>query len=128
MSNLVRAILEDAVVGVDLVGRRAEGQLHRVVDRLSQERERLRNMAGVKESDPSVLEPEEPESPPSPIDGVIGYQPLMLAKPSTCALCRRDLMVGEQVFLGVRDQLGPRVLIGQECLPNSDSTKENTDE
>ena len=45
VSNVVRAILEDAVTAVDLVGRKAEGGMTRVVDRMVEKRGRLRDMA-----------------------------------------------------------------------------------
>jgi hypothetical protein len=42
VSNLVRTILEDALSAVDHVGRRAEGELRGVAERLAHERDRLR--------------------------------------------------------------------------------------
>lgn len=134
VSNVVRTILEDAVEAVDMVGRRAEGDLHRVMDRLAQQRLRLRAVAGARESSDDMDSPDstrpqqshdaQGEQPSElhddavdPLEGVIGYQPLVLARSASCAACARVLDVGEQVFLGVRDEPGPRVLIGAECLP-----------
>src|SRR5689334_21564483 len=42
VSNVVRAILEDALDAVDVAGRRAEGEIRSVAARLATERERLR--------------------------------------------------------------------------------------
>jgi len=134
VSNVVRAILEDAVTAVDLVGRKAEGEMNRVVDRMAEKRERLRDIAtgprgktdedeqvAKKESNPpsapSKADTEPPKDAKQQLEGVIGFQPLLLASSTTCSVCGIDLKVGTEAFVGVRDMPGPRVLIGPECLP-----------
>jgi hypothetical protein len=145
VSNVVRAILEDAVTAVDLVGRKAEGEMQSVVDRLSAQRERLRNIAtgavhagAAKESkdvEPTVddtptearVASSDKASAVNDVDilaGILGFQPLVLAAAASCALCGKSLAVGQQAFLGVREGTGPRVLIGSECLPTHPSDKE----
>ena len=133
VSNVVRAILEDAVTAVDLVGRKAEGEMKSAVNRLSAQRERLRNIAtgGARSADGAGDDvavddagSEEPTAPPEREDvlaGVLGFQPLVLAAGASCALCGKSLAVGQQAFLGVREGTGPRVLIGSECLPTHPS-------
>jgi hypothetical protein len=138
VSNVVRAILEDAVTAVDLVGRKAEGEMNRVVDRMAEKRERLRDIATGpkgKTSEATPVEKDEAEAPAAPakeseapaaeppkdpkqqLEGVIGFQPLLLASSTSCSVCGIDLKVGSEAFVGVRDVPGPRVLIGPECLP-----------
>lgn len=129
VSNVVRAILEDAVAAVDVVGRRAEGNLHHVVDRLAEQRERLRTMTTQEsreeqappESSVTAAQPEPASAAPVADDvmaGIMGFQPLKLAAKTTCSRCGRAMRVGEEAYLGVREGPGPRVLIGAECLPN----------
>jgi hypothetical protein len=121
VSNVVRAILEDAVTAVDLVGRKAEGGMTRVVDRMVEKRERLRDMATGPKS--SIVGEEgasvggESAALGDPFEGVLGFQPLLLAAQATCSVCGARLVLGSEAYVGVRDAPGPRVLVGPECLP-----------
>jgi len=137
VSNVVRAILEDAVAAVDVVGRRAEGNLHHVVDRLAEQRERLRTMT--RSSEAGVGEPDRApgevaggrdgvQREADPFDGIIGYQPLRLATKSKCSKCGRVMRAGEEAYLGVREGPGPRVLLGGECLPAADDEDHSTED
>lgn len=101
VSNVVRTILEDAVAAVDSVGQKAEGELRQAAERLSRHRTALKRATR------------------APLAGIVGYQPLMLARAEKCALCDRALAAGEEGFLGIRDGIGPRVILGKECLPFS---------
>src|SRR5688500_5649076 len=76
VSNLVRAILEDAIDAVDAVGQRAEGELQGIAQRLHEQRDALRARAA---HGPATREPEaaavaEPSctETASDLDGVIG--------------------------------------------------------
>lgn len=137
VSNVVRAILEDAVAAVDVVGRRAEGNLHHVVDRLAEQRERLMTMTRSPEA--GAGEPGQaggagaggrdgPQREADPFEGIIGFQPLRLAAKSKCSRCGRAMRVGEEAYLGVRDGQGPRVLLGGECLPAADDEDHSTED
>jgi hypothetical protein len=101
VSNVVRTILEDAVAAVDSVGQKAEGELRQAAERLSRHRSALKRATS------------------APLAGIVGYQALMLARAEKCALCDRPLAAGEEGFLGIRDGIGPRVILGKECLPFS---------
>lgn len=101
VSNVVRTILEDAVTTIDSVGQRAEGELRHVAESLRRHRGALRRVA-------------------RPLEGMVGYQPLVLAREESCALCGRSLPAGESAFLGIRDPAdGIRVILGRECLPGA---------
>lgn len=104
VSNVVRTILEDAVDALDSVGELAEGELRGVRDRLRQRREQLRPH-------------DEPR--PAPLAGVVGFQPLLLARDERCTLCGRALAAGSQAYLGIGAPDGARVLIDRGCLPAS---------
>jgi hypothetical protein len=62
------------------------------------------------------------------LEGVIGFQPLVLAKRAKCALCGRPLGAGDEAFFGVRSDGGPRVLIGRECLPATGQRNEDMED
>ncbi len=111
VSNVVRAILEDAVDKVDDVGRKAEGEVRGLASRVG---DRLRSTA--QKLDDSERPPAKPGAPP--LAGVVGFQPMLLARPGECALCGRTLLAGEEAFLGLRSRPDPRpTIVGRECLP-----------
>ncbi len=137
VSNVVRAILEDAVTAVDVVGQRAEGEVNRVVDRLAEKRQRLRDFASAEEAAGQEAAGQEAagqeaagqeaagqeaagEETNEPLDGVLGFQPLILASNASCTVCGATLEAGTEAYVGLRDTPGPRVLIGPECLSKPD--------
>lgn len=110
VSNVVRAILEDAVEAVDVVGRRAEGEMRTVAERLASKRDWLR----VKTHSDSVPPPGEGAA-----GDVIGYQPMVLASAQKCGKCGCELEVGTEAFIAIRkNPAASRLVIGRECLPS----------
>jgi hypothetical protein len=103
VSNLVRAILEDALNVADLAGTGIEERLKSAAKTLEHERERLKQR--VK---------------PDPLAGVVAFQPITLAQPAACAKCRKALARGGQAHLGVTDgsYRGPNLIVCQSCLPS----------
>src|SRR5207344_3482294 len=81
VSNLVRAVLEDAVDAVEVVGERAEGELKGIVTRIHQQRETLRGavqtsaraQSAKAEEAAKVEEPVCPETA-ADLDGIVGVQ------------------------------------------------------
>jgi len=166
VSNVVRAILEDAIEAVEVVGVRAEDELKGFVHRLSEQREAIRQGATAAgrsaalaqpaeakpaeakpaeakpaEAKPAEAEPAPPSSDAKPagdapateavmtcpsedrsLDDVIGFQQLTLRADSPCTVCGRVLPRGTEACRGVRDDGGPRVLLGPTCklLPTAD--------
>lgn len=136
VSNLVRAILEDAMTVADKAGQRTEEHIRGWAERLHDERDRLKQRVQTvarrgdsnrpvdanasAEPGERATKPIEPSSGATSSngasDGVIGYQPLMLAAASTCTRCGVELPAGAQAYLGLRETPGPRVLLGAECL------------
>jgi hypothetical protein len=117
VSNLVRAILEDAIDAVDAGVQKAEGELHGIAERLAKQRDSLRS-AAAKSATSRVEEAREgascPESDAS-IEGVIGFQSIVLASASACTVCGRALGKGARACRGVRDDGGPKVLVANGC-------------
>jgi ElaB/YqjD/DUF883 family membrane-anchored ribosome-binding protein len=110
VSNVVRTILQDAVETLDAVQERAGDELRSVADRLQARRGRAR-----AERTEEVVE----AAPPAPLAGIIGYQPLLLAREEHCTLCGSAIAAGTNAYLGVREAPGPRALLDQACLPFS---------
>ena len=126
VSNVVRTILEDAVEAVDSVGQRAEGELREVAERVRRQRDALRGRAAKGEPRQPARYPAPDElksAARAPLAGIIGYQPLLLARSEPCALCGRSMAAGDTAYLGIRESAlhpaGPRVILGKECLPFS---------
>jgi hypothetical protein len=150
VSNLVRAILEDAIDAVDAVGRKAEGELHGIAEHLARRRDSLRTAAlraattGARKaaregpdaeyetapekgrSEAAAAAPRCPDEPGDALDGVIGFESLVLATDATCTVCGVELMRGSRAARGVREEPGPRVLLGPRCrlLPGSHNEEE----
>ena len=142
VSNVVRAILEDAVDAVDTVSERAEGELMSVVDRLARQRDQLhRRVHGDEDGDEDRDEAQEveqaeqaelaeeppcPSEPPAILEGVFGYQPLVLATRTSCSVCGRELAAGSDALRAIFDEPGKRVFLGPECrlLPERGSAAE----
>jgi hypothetical protein len=124
VSNVVRAILEDAIDAVDTVGARAEGEIKGFVDRLHKQRGELRDRVARREhEDRSEEAPSAPKSelPPCPaelpeiLEGVFGYQPMVLATETSCSVCGRKLPAGSDAHRALFDEPGRRVFLGPEC-------------
>jgi hypothetical protein len=120
VSNLVRTILEDALAAVDSVGERAEGELRGMAERLSRQRVSLRrgvggDPGGGEEGADAESVPVCPAGRPALLDGVVGYDRLVLAADAACAVCGRRLGAGEAAFRGVFDDPGRRVFLGGDC-------------
>lgn len=105
VSNLVRAILEDAVAAADAAGESVEGRLTRAAQQLEIGREKLKQ---------AVL--------PDPLADVYAFQPVTLAQPATCAKCRKDLRPGERAHLGLTDtpprSPAERLFACSACVPH----------
>ncbi len=106
VSNLVRAILEDAVEMADRAGRGVEEELRHAATTLSSKRS---DILGKKER---------AARKPSALDGVIGFQPITLASDARCARCEKAIDEGEDAHLGVgADASAPRVVVCDACVP-----------
>jgi hypothetical protein len=105
VSNLVRAVLEDAVAVTQKASDKVVEAAESVADKAAA-RSRVRTTA-----------PSTDVVARDPLVGVFGYQPLTMAIETTCARCGDALSVGASAYLGLRDGAGPRVFICPSCLP-----------
>jgi hypothetical protein len=107
VSNLVRTVLEDAVSTLAAVNRRTEGELLDLAQRLP--------------AHPGTQTPTGGAPQAAPLAGVVGFQPMVLARDSACTLCGAPLAAGEEAFLGIRPEAGPLVIVDASCLPGGRS-------
>jgi ATP-dependent Lon protease len=103
VSNLVRAVLEDAVDVADKAGENVESRLKRFAKNLEDERDRLKRRVQR-----------------DPIADVFAFQPVKLAVAASCAKCEKKLDRGTTANLGLTDKPRPaneRVFVCDACLP-----------
>ena len=111
VSNLVRAILEDAVSMADRAGRGVEEELHKAASNLHSRREAI-----LAKKERVVLQ--------RALEGVIGFQPLVLATEAVCAKCLAALHPGDDAHVGIAsDAAAPRVVVCSECIPRREHDK-----
>jgi hypothetical protein len=104
VSNLVRAILEDALTVADAAGTSIEERLKNAAKALEQERERLKKRVQ-----------------PDPLAEVVAFQWVTLAQPAVCAKCDRSIPRGAGAHLGLTEgrRAGANIMLCQACLPPS---------
>jgi hypothetical protein len=103
VSNLVRTILEDAVSVADAATENVEERLKSAAKHLEKERERIRKRI---EHDP--------------LEGIVAFQEVVLAVPSACTRCAKELARGARAHMGIGDQAGlSSRFVCEECLPRA---------
>jgi hypothetical protein len=103
VSNLVRAVLEDAVAVADVATENVEQRLKTFADNLATERGKLKRRVAR-----------------DPIADVFAFQHVKLAQVAVCAKCERELKKGESANIGLTEkpQTGAdRVFVCDACLP-----------
>ncbi len=125
VSNVVRTILEDALDTVDVVSRKAEGELRGVAQKLASERYRLREKSAgsidaiekLAEAEGSEDEPAvQQETPRQPLDGAVGFTPIILANDAVCAVSGKELPAGSEALLVLFEDPGRQEIVGRDAL------------
>jgi ATP-dependent Lon protease len=104
VSNLVRAVLEDAVSVADKAGENVESRLKNFAQGLGSERERIKKRVQR-----------------DPLGDVFAFQAVKLAMPAACAKCDKEMKRGESANLGLTDEPrkgSERVFVCDACLPD----------
>lgn len=116
VSNLVRTALQEAVGALSAMSRKTEGELREFAARVGAPRRD-------EDTDPSPSADPSPPSPPEPppLEGIVGFQRMTLARDAVCRLSGRPLAAGEEAYFGVRDGEGPLVIVAPECVPRGAS-------
>lgn len=117
VSNVVRALLEDALDAVDSVGTRAEGELHVVAELLRNQRQSLRQRATSEVPPPPA--PAAGSRPP--LEGAVGFTPMVLAHAAQCAVTGRAMAAGSQAFLVLFTEPGRSAIVSPEAVPQPPS-------
>jgi hypothetical protein len=131
VSNIVRAVLEDALEAAEHAGRTVQEEAWNVAERISWlnrysgrvvDSDKSPSEQGSDQSDSETTEGQKPAEAKREqvFRGVIGFQPLIVARDTQCSLCNRPIVIGEQGYIGVRDRRGPQVIVGEECLPKKE--------
>jgi hypothetical protein len=103
VSNLVRAILEDALTVADAAGTNIEERLKNAARTIEHERERLKKRVHL-----------------DPLAGIFAFQDVTLAQLAACAKCDRELAPGTRAHLGIGVEgakQGPNIIVCEECMP-----------
>ncbi|MFW2388593.1 MAG: hypothetical protein ACN4G0_09670 [Polyangiales bacterium] len=140
VSNVVRALLEDALDTIDVVGAKAEGELRGVAELLASERHRFRRKSaeqlgkipGTQESVEATGSVEAVGAEllsPDPLDGAIGVTPINLVHDAVCGVTGETLPAGSEAFVVVFDDPSRKLITGRDALPRpSTSNEEKADD
>jgi hypothetical protein len=106
VSNLVRAVLEDAVNVADVATENVENRLKNFAENLATERGKLKRRVQA-----------------DPLSDVFAFQTVKLAQPTACAKCEKELKRGETANLGLTEKPrapNDRVFVCDACLPSDE--------
>lgn len=121
VSNVVRALLEDALDTLDLVGAKAEDELRVVAEKLASERHRIRQRSTERRSEP----PPSPEPPPAdPLQGAVGVTPITLVQDAVCGLTGQALPAGSQAYMVLFDDPRRQLITGKDALPRASTSNQ----
>lgn len=127
VSNVVRALLEDALNTLDVVGAKAEGELRGVAERLASERHRIRvkSTEQLGEAPPAQeTSPAEGAAPADPLEGAVGATPITLVHDAVCGLTGKSLPAGSEAFLILFDDPQRKLITGRDALPRASTPNE----
>jgi hypothetical protein len=125
VSNLVRGVLEEVFSVVETVTENVGDLVEDVMDEAGRARERARRARfharrrrrhghGARDSD--ARESRSDETPREDPAGVVGWQPLILARAGTCADCGTALARGERAYLGLETSGPGSHTLCADCL------------
>ena len=133
VSNVVRALLEDALDTIDVVGAKAEGELREVAELLASERHRFRRKSseqlskipGVREPLPDAVEAAPvPESALDPLAGAVGVTPIILVHDAVCGVTGATLAAGAEAYMVLFEEPGRQLITGRDVLPRASTPNE----
>ena len=122
VSNVVRALLEDALDTLDVVGAKAEGELREVVELLASERHRFQRRSSEQLSKipgTESAEPLEPDPPADPLAGAVGVTPITLVHDTVCGVTGETLPAGSEAYMVLFDDPSQKLITGRDALPQA---------
>jgi hypothetical protein len=129
VSNVVRALLEDALDTIDVVGAKAEDELRGVAEKLSSERQRIRKRS-IDSAEPPAsgrdsAAPETPAAAPSdPLAGALGATPITLVHDAVCGLTGEPLPAGSEAFMVLFEDPRRKLITRRDALPRASTSKQ----
>ncbi len=120
VSNVVRALLEDALDTLDVVGAKAEDELRGVAEKLASERQRIRQ----KSTEQISEAPLSSEQPSDPLEGAVGATPITLVHDAVCGLTGQALPAGSEAFMVLFDDPRRKLITGRDALPRASKPHE----
>ena len=129
VSNVVRALLEDALDTLDVVGAKAEYELRGVAEKLESERQRIRRKSIDGHASPESLDQGEDDGTVAanvddPLRGAVGATPITLVHDATCALTGEPLPAGSDAFMVLFDDPQRKLITGRNALPHASTSNE----
>ncbi|MGB5348417.1 MAG: hypothetical protein WBN10_02375 [Polyangiales bacterium] len=133
VSNVVRALLEDALDTIDVVGAKAEGELREVAELLASERQRFRRKSseqlskipGAREPLPDGVQAARAAEPASdPLAGAVGMTPIILVHDAVCGVTAATLAAGSEAYMVLFDEPGRKLITGRDVLPHASTPNE----
>ncbi len=133
VSNVVRALLEDALDTIDVVGAKAEGELREVAKLLASERHRFRRKSseqlskipGTREPLSDAIEIAAPPKPASdPLEGAVGVTPIILVHDAVCGVTGATLAAGSEAYMVLFEEAGRQLITGRDVLPRASTPNE----
>jgi hypothetical protein len=133
VSNVVRALLEDALDTIDVVGAKAEGELREVAELLASERHRFRRKSSAQLSKiPRSREPlpdaveaaRAPEPDVDPLAEAVGVTPIILVHDTLCGVTGAKLAAGSEAYMVLFDDPGRKLITGRNVLPRASTPNE----
>ena len=134
VSNVVRALLEDALDTLDVVGAKAEGELREVAELLASERHRFRKKSSEQLSRiPGASDRTEPpksahgaseQRQADPLEGAIGVTPIILVHAAVCGVTGAPLAAGSEAYMVLFDDPRRKLITGRDALPQAPTSNE----
>jgi hypothetical protein len=121
VSNVVRALLEDALDTLDVVGAKAEDELRGVAEKLASERHRIRQKSEEQLSDSP---PAKAADPDDPLAGAVGATPITLVHDTVCGLTGEKLPAGSEAFMVLFEDPRKKLITGRDALPRASTSNE----
>ncbi len=130
VSNVVRALLQDALDTLDVVGAKAEDELRGVAEKLESERQRIRKRS-MEGPEPAGIQTQASDTQASrhSLDGAIGVTPITLVHDAVCGLTGEQLPAGSEAFMVLFEDPRRKLITGRDALPHaSTSNQEQADD
>ena len=116
VSNVVRALLEDALDTIDVVGAKAEDELRGVAEKLASERHRIRRKSTEQLGDEP---PTTTADADEPLVGAVGTTPITLVHDTVCGLTGEKLPAGTEAFMVLFQDPRRKLITGRDALPRA---------